>query len=140
MLQLSEGSLPVSMLLLLALALLELASLSLPWSTLPAPLRPASRVRLPTHRAGRLPGGRWKLTTDIQNAKESDPDTRRSPWYSHARPTRQRPWRSREPWIGNSLAGSGQVVDRREGQTHPVPEAAPPAAAAFLSRPFRWLL
>src|SRR5580658_9998600 len=123
-----EGS--MSQLLAGSLALVMVGVLLVPVLMLPAPplpslpsltLRvllfpplPSCQVPLPTHRAGHLPVGHWKLTTDIRSVKESDPDTKRSPWYLHARLTRRRPRQSPELWIGNSRAGSGQGGDRPE--------------------------
>jgi hypothetical protein len=78
----------------LALALLELPWLASPLlvlALLPVQLSPACRVPPLTHRAGPILTGRWKVTTDSQNVKESDPGTRRSPWWTHARPTLRRP-------------------------------------------------
>ena len=91
MLQLPEGSLRLLMARLLMLTLLVLTALRLPLLMLasltpllmvPLPVRLLSACRVPllTHRAGPLPVGHWKLITDIQSAKESDPDTTRSPW------------------------------------------------------------
>ena len=146
--QLSESSLlslalPLSELTWLALTLLILPCLTLPCLTLPllpVPLLPCFRVPLPTGQAGPLPAAHWNSAIDIQSARESDPDTRPSPWSSHARPNLQRPLRSPEPSTGNTPAGSGQAGDHPEGQTHPTPEGGPPALAACLSKPFRRLL
>jgi hypothetical protein len=144
--QLPAGSLAWLMVLVLMLLVLMLPVLTLPVLTLPVltrrvllfPLLPSCQVPLPTHRAGHLPVGHWNLTTDIQSVKESDPDTKRSPWYLRAQRTRRRPRQSPELWIGNNRAGSGQGGDRPEARTHPALEGVPPAA--YLSRLFQQLL
>ncbi len=143
MLQLPENSLP-----LLALPLFELPWLALPLLMSPlSPLRvllvlllPSYSVPLPTDRAGPPRVDHLRLATDIQSVRESDRDTRRSLWCSHARPTLQRPLRSPEPWTGNSHAGSGQAVDHPEERTHPTPEDGRRTKTLYPSRPSRRLL
>ena len=79
--QLPAGSLAWLMVLVLMLLVLMLPVLTLPVLTrrvLLFPLLPSCQVPLPTHRAGHLPVGHWKLTTDIPNEKPPDRCTRPS--------------------------------------------------------------